>query len=351
MNMAFLQQCVFMSAVLQFSCLKISNDKGDESHTGRVPNKEFNFIVEEGQDMVSDVLEHVYNTQIEGASDESWFSPDFVPVRYNNFSLFDDIQSLAKVTEKKPMTILIYGSSIDRNSVVDACQARGTNFSRKKKFSGASCKIGKTTLIWALNPGSGKPPHWDQEYLKNFEGLQVNSIEKYVTGHVKELVTEKASLNGSPVVPDLIVFESSLWDLAKWTTTGENKDGKVAETTLQRWCKTDIPEEINVLKNTWPTSNLVLRTPPMIETPGYRGNGGSAENDNLALNYMYGCMVMDLGKKYDVIDYHAVMDEYIKQHGIKGAFPKGDAKYGGYHPNHEADVLFINEVLNYAASH
>jgi hypothetical protein len=215
-------------------------------------------------------------------------------------------------------------------------------------------------------------PPFHKSFKKTVTRVSTRDILKRIAN-----TTAHDMLQGSP---DLVVVDSSLWDLAVWKEVVQcgsrpcdrrsrwpcalpcgsswcssqcgssacacNRSVDVSQERVQRWCRHDLPGLLERVRKTFPTSRIAFRTAPTVVDAKVRQREwiGSASSRDVEL--LYGCVTSSMveGKlfgKYEVIDYHAIVEKLaLHSHNVPGLF-----RYDGYHPNWYASTLYINEVL------
>jgi len=145
--------------------------------------------------------------------------------------------------------------------------------------------------------------------------------------------------------PTLVVVDSSLWDLMVWRIGTETDQDlpvprKVTEARVQQWCQQDLPGLLGNVSEHFPRSRIAFRTAPTIQ----RDNIKMGKRD---IELFYKCITSSTGKqgqlfgKYDIIDYHAIMEKLIDRN-VPGLF-----RDDGYHPTEYPSALYLNEVLRF----
>jgi hypothetical protein len=175
--------------------------------------------------------------------------------------------------------------------------------------------------------------------------------------------------------PDLVVVDSSLWDLAVWKERVQcgskpcdrqswwscvlpcgtrkcssqcgssacacNRSRTVSKQRVQQWCKHDLPGLLERVKSTFPTSRIAFRTAPTMIDKKAEGHEWFTSRD---IEMLYECVKSSMKKgklfgKYEVIDYHAIVKELSRQH-VPSLY-----RYDGYHPNWYASTIYVNAIL------
>lgn len=258
--------------------------------------------------------------------------------RYNHTSYFPG--HLSSFALAQPKSILFFGSSVDRYALDSACVSGGTQSEHPNQRGPSNnyCKVGDWSLLFLLNPGSGDRPFWAQDsVIANGYPVQSDAA-MFEYGH--------AFIKSKNVAePDLIVVDSSLWDLEQWwLMAGKPKSGgHIGAGILQKWCHIQVPQLISRVQNQYPTSKVVFRNIPRVSPASHKTWGGSVEIP--AQDFMNACISQELNKKVDIIDYNQIMNDFIARSGTSGAYKKD-----GYHPSDAVSLVYMNEIFNYAES-
>jgi len=242
--------------------------------------------------------------------------------------------------------VLLLGCSLDRNALLDFCWTQGENTNQTTEpMQTAWCFHHKLNVklgyIW--HPGVGL----NGDLHSPFALARSKSTSAILSKYANE-----TSLDMLGASPHLVVVDSSLWDLLAWrfgdsglkTIDGKPSWGEpkeVTEVRVGQWCFHDLPNLLERVSEVFPTSRIAFRTAPTIEhTPGYE----KFEKRDIELLYRCITTFTTGGKllgKYDVIDYHAIMDKLIDRK-LPDLFNKD-----GYHPGAYPSLLYINEVLRH----
>jgi len=247
------------------------------------------------------------------------------------------------VTQNVPRipSVLILGSSVDRYATEIFCN-------KADRFSRVSC----TDLERGLNvgfyfhPGVGvlgdmQPPFYNNtRYGANLH----NSLSDK-----RELSKLSIRFMGHEF-PDLVVVDSSLWDLATWSSqSGKN----VTHERLVQWGNTDLPKLLDSVSETFYKSRVVFRNAPTVYDTKFQVWADSRVNLDVAVfsvdaidkmnNELKGNMLNGkLYGKFEVIDYSKIMNDLINERGFRD--PALWLK-DGYHPCREASKRYFNQIL------
>jgi len=244
--------------------------------------------------------------------------------------------SALKVTEKR---VLLLGCSLDRNALLEFCWTHGTNTENTSEpVQTAWCfqKDLNLKLGYIWHPGVGL--HGD---LHNpFAVSRCKSTGKILEHYANE--TSSSMIQGDP---HLVVVDSSLWDLLVWRlgTSGQGavwgQPKEVTEERVQQWCQQDVPNLLGNVSKIFPNSRIAFRTAPTIDhTPK------NEKFEKRDIELLYKCISSNTKKgmlfgKYEVIDYHAIMNKLVDRK-LPNLF-NGD----GYHPASYPSALYMTEVL------
>jgi len=252
--------------------------------------------------------------------------------------------SALKVTDEK--RVLFFGCSLDRNALLEFCWDHGTNTEKISEPTSANWCFRKdlnVKLGYIWHPGVGlhgnlRPP---------FAVSGRTSTGKILAHYANE--TSRSMLQGDP---HLVVVDSSLWDLLVWrlgenywnrgeTGNGEQWAGpkEVTEERVQQWCQQDVPNLLGKVSKKFPNSRIAFRTAPTIDhTPKYE------KFEKRDIELLYKCISSSTKKgklfgKYEVIDYHAIMNTLVDRK-LPDLF-----KVDGFHPAKYPSALYMTEVL------
>jgi len=252
--------------------------------------------------------------------------------------------SALKVTDEK--RVLFFGCSLDRNALLEFCWDHGTNTEKISEPTQANWCFQKdlnVKLGYIWHPGVGlhgnlRPP---------FAVSGRTSTGKILAHYANE--TSRSMLQGDP---HLVVVDSSLWDLLVWrlgenywnrgeTGNGEQWAGpnEVTEERVQQWCQQDVPNLLGKVSKNFPNSRIAFRTAPTIDhTPKYE------KFEKRDIELLYKCISSSTKKgklfgKYEVIDYHAIMNSLVDRK-LPDLF-----KVDGFHPAKYPSALYMTEVL------
>jgi len=138
--------------------------------------------------------------------------------------------------------------------------------------------------------------------------------------------------------PNLVVVETSLWDLAGWKQqTGHHATPE----RLQQWCDKDLPFLLKKVTDVFPQSRVVFRTAPQV------AEWNNVKWTQANFEAMHECVVRrsagtgEVFKGVGVIDYHEIMDKLIASAAKKNDLWRPD----GYHPSALPGRLYLNQIF------
>merc|ERR1711862_193046 len=117
---------------------------------------------------------------------------------------------------------------------------------------------------------------------------------------------------------------------------GDIADYGVPHAKLDAWIQHELPELLAWVRQTFPRCRIAFRTAPTIETAV---NGMSPQ----ALEAMHERVQEHLQEdklfgEYDVIDYYAIMDKFLKRNSLETAF--ADVR----HPGQAVSLQYVDEL-------
>jgi hypothetical protein len=140
--------------------------------------------------------------------------------------------------------------------------------------------------------------------------------------------------------PDLVVVETSLWDLAGWW---QNSGHRATPERLEQWCDKDLPYLLKNVSAVFPQSRILFRTAPKVALSSTQK--WTQEN----FEAMHDCVLRrsaGTGQVYErvgVIDYYDIMEKLItssaKSH-LEDLW-----RPDGYHPAQMPGRLYLNEIF------
>jgi len=247
------------------------------------------------------------------------------------------------LTQNMPRTrsVLILGSSVDRYATENFC-------GKADKFYRVKCTDkdrGLAVGFW-FHPGVGingdlQPPFFNESRygaglrnpISDRRGLSKLSIQ---------LLGEQS--------PDLVVVESSLWDLATWASWGFKN---VTDERLSQWGDSDLRKLLHRVSETFNKSRIVFRNAPTVYKTRFLINSNTHQYSDVAVSSADAIYKMNhelhkhlrngkLYGKFEVINYNKIMDDLIKERGFRD--PSLWLK-DGYHPSGEPSKRYFNKIL------
>jgi hypothetical protein len=247
-----------------------------------------------------------------------------------------------------PTRVLLFGASLDRNAIEDFC---GEDLKSSDFLQTRCCEkpTYNTRVAFIFHPGVGYNGNLNKPFHHTYVGHKFHS-GSFSTGAILTKYAQNMSsfmLGGSP---DLVVVDTSLWDLAVWR---QEDKAEVSTKRVRQWCQHDLPFLLEVVKVRFPTSRIAFRTAPTIDQLG--PSHLLEKFTEHEIDMLYDCVTSSTvdGKlrlprplqggsdEYEVIDYHAIMNKLIDHRGTRTGLFMGD----GYHPTSYPSTLYINEVL------
>jgi len=143
-----------------------------------------------------------------------------------------------------------------------------------------------------------------------------------------------------PQPPDLVVVESSLWDLAGWWQITRHH---ATPERLEQWCDKDLPYLLENVTRVFNQSRVVFRTAPQV-APWNNVKWTQAD-----LEAMHECVLRrsagtgEVFEHVGVIDYHEIMDNLIAttaQSRLQDLW-----RPDGYHPAALPGRLYLNQIF------
>jgi len=265
-------------------------------------------------------------------------------MRYMSWLLFACAAGASAVQVQGPKQsttrVLLFGCSVDRNAIEGYCGANleANNFLQTRWCSDTTHNI---RMGFMFHPGVG----YYGDLKKPFHSTWYKGAHAYAGAYsTREILRNHASstswaMLGGP--PDLVVVDSSLWDLAVWRQEDKKQ---VSRERVRQWCQHDLPGLLELVTEKFPTSRIVFRTAPTMGTLAPGEKGGLEQFDKQEIEFLYDCITSStiegmLFGRYEIIDYHAIMQKLVDR-DVPGAF-LGD----GFHPGWYPSALYINEIL------
>lgn len=244
-------------------------------------------------------------------------------------------------------SVLILGSSVDRMAVEWFC-------GQYENFLRVACADRARDLAvgFVFHPGVGyrgdmQPPFYNRTKYGNIASSIIGEGREALLKHSLRMIGERQ--------PDMVVVDTSLWDLVVWASI--DKTGDPSEARLRQWCDHDMPNLLHRVWGAFSASRIVFRTAPTTARPIWLKPEGVPQFSDRGIEAMYDCVRRNSVKgklfgKFDVIDYHGIVDELGYKHlpapgGQRSARVKDQEMWlhDGYHPNKEPARRYMNEIL------
>jgi len=220
-------------------------------------------------------------------------------------------------------SVLLLGCSLDRMATAVLCgdldiffRFKHANFSYLPQTN-----CGRDVAIkYVHHSGVGYDGNLTGPYY-----FQVKPGENDIT---TETIIERAQQSTKHQAPDLVVVDSSLWDLANWASRDQHLPSKER---IGRWCDHDIPLLMQHVEDRFGRGKVVFRTAPDVRED--RGKMWSKQN----LQDMYTCIMSKLkdGKifgRWRIIDFHKIFADAQASSASSASMWLPD----GFHPTPEA---------------
>jgi hypothetical protein len=244
---------------------------------------------------------------------------------------------------QNPSRVLLFGSSLDRNAIENFCGANlhAKNFLQTRWCDDTALNV---KIGFMFHPGVGYNGDLHAPFHSSYWRGPAASVGAYGTGALLKYHANSTSWAMLAGPPDLVVVDSSLWDLAVWRE--QDKTG-VSRKRVKEWCQHDLPNLLEAVQKTFPTSRIAFRTAPTIGKLPSDGKGTIGKFTAHEIDLMYDCVTSltylaspPLLGKYEVIDYHDIVKNVIDRNVTTQVF-MGD----GYHPTWYPSALYVNELL------
>ncbi|CAK0847471.1 unnamed protein product [Prorocentrum cordatum] len=241
-------------------------------------------------------------------------------------------------------SVLILGCSVDRNAVESFC-------GKVDRFYRVGCydEERQLNIGFVFHPGVGingdlQPPFYNRTQWGSNIGQPISDdkvLRKWSSSMVGELF------------PDMVVVDSSLWDLSTWASWGMRN---VTADRLRQWGMRDLKNELARVSEAYNKSRIVFRTAPAVYKTKWVVSDTGYEYKDVAVFSNDGIRQMQkelrkhikdgkLYGKYEVIDYSQIMDDLIQE---RGADDPSLWLKDGYHPKTESaepSRRYLNEVF------
>jgi hypothetical protein len=244
--------------------------------------------------------------------------------------------------KSKFQTLLIIGSSVDRYALWDSYPNKTFTSSETNKHLLAVDKEGRQLgIAYIGHAGVGLNGDLDYPFFQA-PNLGKTKWQFFPTWQVIKHAPEFSMSALGTYAPDLVVVETSLWDLSVWwQKTGH----KATPERLQQWCDKDLPYLLKSVSDVFPQSRIVFRTAPKAAP---RSVERWTPEDFVA---MHDCVLRrsaGTGKVFErvgVIDYYDIMEKLFE------STARTDPDHvellwraDGYHPSPMPSRLYFNEI-------
>lgn len=140
-----------------------------------------------------------------------------------------------------------------------------------------------------------------------------------------------------------VVVESSMWDLARWwMNAGQTPMDTYSTPNIEiaRWCKTGIPNLLERVRRVFPSSQVVIRTPPtVLKDPPVIGEAPEA------LERMAECVRTQL-REDEIFDYHQLVDDMLREAPEYRYPAQSIFLHDGRHPGKCAGIKHFHAFLS-----
>jgi len=194
-----------------------------------------------------------------------------------------------------------------------------------------------TSMTFIKHPGVGYNGDLDDPVYSGQRGIAENY--KWPTGKILDNIKYiVGNMTHDTREPDLVVVDSSLWDLSVWA----EKDGQVSDARVLRWCHHDLPGLLAKVSDVFPSSRVAFRTAPnCIHCPKPPDKLFS----NREIDGLYKCITSStrggkLFDKYEVVDFHAIMSNLSVDMDPTALYQED-----GYHPSGHPSMLYMMEII------
>jgi len=253
-----------------------------------------------------------------------------------------DLQPLAAESPRK--RVLLLGCSIDRLVASMLCrnvsrifQQRTFDNMTKQTGRDRECGVGGQRCIchrddiqveYVHHPGVGYYGNLSAPYFGKLHGTTEDIIKDAY-----------AATKDQP--PDIVVVDSSLWDLANW---GSHDKHPALKKRISKWCDHDIPLLLQKVENLFGAEKTVFRTAPFVEKDRKIGRHFIWSKKNI--KQMYACLESNIvgGKlfgRFQVIDFHKMFADALELTDNKKAMWMKD----GYHTSPMVTKTYADAIL------
>jgi len=259
-------------------------------------------------------------------------------------------------------SVLILGSSVDRNAISGNYPGHTFTYKQEKLQHNVVNDMSRNLSIAVLqHPGVGlhgdlDGPFWNPGLLhkpnrtwRRPKGTGPDNAGQ--NGAKWRLLPTREVIRHAPGFcriafgtnqPDLVVVDSSLWDLAGWwQMTGH----QATPERIEQWCNKDLPSLLEAVTSVFKESRGVFRTAPQVAP-------WSTERWTQAnFEAMHQCVERrsagtgEVLEHVGVIDYHEIMDKLILRESDGDNIVKDLWRLDGYHPADLPGRLYLNQIF------
>lgn len=234
-------------------------------------------------------------------------------------------------------SILLIGDSLDRNAVQFACEHFGIH---PHKYLNSSIPVMKyqfcvipemnLTLANFMSFGVFDPPYWKFAYVDEKKKWDEN-VAKNSYSHI-ETDTKLFNAVNSDQDPDLVVFQSYLWDLSReWLLHDSPKVFTPSEEFFSDWISR-VKLFITLLKERFPEAQIIWRTAPY-PAPGSGRNKQIIDR----MNHSILQWLKQSDQCVKIVEWNKILSDKNSPEVVPRT-----------HPGVEASLGYINLILNVA---
>eukprot|EP00747_Dinoflagellata_sp_TGD_P183531 gnl/TRDRNA2_/TRDRNA2_38463_c0_seq1.p1 gnl/TRDRNA2_/TRDRNA2_38463_c0~~gnl/TRDRNA2_/TRDRNA2_38463_c0_seq1.p1 ORF type:complete len:365 (+),score=30.55 gnl/TRDRNA2_/TRDRNA2_38463_c0_seq1:80-1174(+) len=239
-------------------------------------------------------------------------------------------------------SILFLGGSLDNNAVTTFCHCLNATV-YGDPYKGQYCRVGKSgnsTVAMMLHPGSGEKPYFS-EYNQTTSTDQL--IRQYAPNFTRQVIKKRQVINKEVSEPDLVVVDDSLWLVSKWWEhNGSPQGAPFPVKEVNQWCTTDLRWLMQLVQDSYQKSRIAFRTAPTVlgrtsgQTPEVFEGMATCVKAQTYDELLFG--------RFDLVDYHQLVDDMISSYKEKGHSPESLYKNEN-HPGSELDLAYFGILL------
>jgi hypothetical protein len=246
--------------------------------------------------------------------------------------------SILSTASKAWKLVWLLGCSVDWHAFTQACQNADVPVMHTEGVQ--YCTFSATTLVFTFHPGATPPPYYHYQDL-NFDHTTTQDIVRSQSERINNIFLH---------LPDAIVVDSSLWDVANWWTRdgrpGRNWHASHADIDL--WCDTTVPKFLKFVQDTVPHSRVAFRSiPPVFDTcwEGYLCNATeTVDKMNSCLMKSKDAATHQLYGEHALIDWNEVIQSTEKV--LPG--PLRQLYNDNVHPGPQLSLAYMDAALKWA---